>query len=209
MTKRILILSDSLALPRNIPEVCTYNETWPILLRKNGFDVHQVSIGGATSEDLLRQAPYHCSYNPEIVLIQVGIVDCAPRFMTKMELSLVRKLPFGHLIIRAINTKSVKKIRKIQYIPPKSFKKNIESIDLIFRNAHTIFIEILPVVAEYEKLLPGVRRNVEVYNEILKNSARKTININDIGRDGIMSDHHHLNALGHQYIFSRILNMIV
>ncbi len=68
--KKILVITDSLGLPRKDPEECLYENTWPILLKKNGFIIHQVSIGGATIDQLYRQVAYHKLFNPDIVIIQ-------------------------------------------------------------------------------------------------------------------------------------------
>ncbi len=54
--KKILVITDSLGLPRKDPEECLFENTWPFLLKKNGFIIHQVSIGGATIDQLYRQA---------------------------------------------------------------------------------------------------------------------------------------------------------
>lgn len=41
--KKILIITDSLALPREKPEICAFEDTWPELLKKNKkFQIHQV-----------------------------------------------------------------------------------------------------------------------------------------------------------------------
>lgn len=44
--KRILILTDSLGLPRTEPQLVKYEETYISLLRKDGYDVVNLSMGG-------------------------------------------------------------------------------------------------------------------------------------------------------------------
>lgn len=83
-----MILTDSLSLPRVFPEKCKFEDTYPYLLRRMGLHVHQVSIGGATSDTLVSQLHYHLPFNPKIIILQVGIVDCAPRFARKSEVFL-------------------------------------------------------------------------------------------------------------------------
>ena len=90
LNNKILLLSDSIALPRVRPEKVTFEETYPNLLRQKGFKIHQVSIGGATSTTLLSQLHYHIHFSPDIVILQVGIVDCAPRFANKYEIFIIR-----------------------------------------------------------------------------------------------------------------------
>src|SRR5688500_17972440 len=89
--KKILIITDSLGLPRAVPEVCSYEQTWPFLLNNAGYQIHQVSIGGATVSELYRQLEYHYLFLPDLVIVQSGIVDCAPRALGKFESLLLNK----------------------------------------------------------------------------------------------------------------------
>lgn len=126
--KRVLILSDSLALARTKPEICLYEDTYPAFLKK-GFEVHQVSIGGATSADLLKQVHYHKSFNPDVVILQVGIVDCAPRFISRKELDFTYAIgAIGKGLRYMLNKKWIKQIRKISYINKAEFKENLNKI---------------------------------------------------------------------------------
>lgn len=94
--RRILVITDSLGLPRDYPERCIYSDTWPALLKKDGHIIHQISIGGATVSELADQLlSYHLSFCPDVVLFQSGIVDCAPRAFTRNELFFVKKQSSG------------------------------------------------------------------------------------------------------------------
>lgn len=209
MAKKILILTDSLGLPREKPEVCAYEQTWPVLLKQNpDFIVHQVSIGGGTSSDILRQIEYHHSFNPDIVIVQVGIVDCAPRFMTRLELEIIKKIPFlGRRLIKTLNNNAVRKYRNISYCPPKAFENNIIKIHQTFKDREVYYIGILPATDTYESILPGIASNIKLYNKILSKQPG-FLSMEKISTTCIMSDHHHLNANGHSYIYSKILEQI-
>ena len=207
MTK-ILLLTDSLGLSRAIPEICEYEKTWPFGLRSAGFQIHQVSIGGATSYDLVSQLHYHLSYKPDLVLLQVGIVDCAPRFMTKTELSITRKLgPVGNFMRGAFNKRWIKRLRNLTYVSKMDFQKNIKQIRTSI-NVPLVGISILPASMEYEKKLPGVSKNIRDYNLILKAESNSFLSLDNIPFTGIMSDHHHLNAEGHDYILDSLLELL-
>ncbi len=206
MPKRVLILSDSLALPRLTPEPCSYEETWPYRLKGEGFEVIQNSIGGATSYDLAKQCYYYKAINPDAVVVQVGIVDCAPRFLLKPELFLLQRIPFfGKKIIGILNKPSVKKMRNIQYIPIHKFRSNVKTIVEAFGRDRVNFIGIVPSNNEYEKVLPGIGKNIKAYNQVLKDSGN-FMSIDDFPREGIMSDFHHINAVGHKEILRVVLS---
>lgn len=207
MLKKILILSDSLALPREKPESCNYADTWPFLL-KSKFDIHQVSIGGATSEDLKNQIFYHKMFEPDIVIIQVGIVDCAPRFATQFELALLNRIPFfGKFIIKFLKTKQVRKLRKKTYINLNTFEIIIKNIQDSF-NVPVYFISIINATKDYEKKLPGVTENINRYNDRLKSISKYYIDLKSFPSQGIMTDFHHINSYGHSYIYDLIIKEI-
>jgi lysophospholipase L1-like esterase len=202
MSKRILLLTDSLPLPRFKPEVCEYIHTYPELLKQHGYIVHQVSIGGATSGDLLTQVNYHKAFNPDYIFVQVGIVDCAPRFFTRLELELYRKLKrVGKTIME------LRKTRKKVYTNSNGFEANINTIQKRYGNIPVYFLGILPATEIYEKLLPGITQNIKTYNAILSKMAN-FIPTDDFNFSGIMSDGHHLNANGHQQLFKKIVNVL-
>ena len=208
MNKKILLLTDSLALPRQIPEFCSYNDTWPELLRKLGYSIHQVSIGGATSSDLLNQVSYHKVYDPDLVIIQVGIVDCVPRFATKLEVILLRKMGYvGAFVLKVLNHKRIRKIRKITYVDPALFERNVVTIQNKFNGTKIYFLGILPATEAYERILPGVRKRIIEYNKILKEKT-DYISVEDFESSGIMSDFHHLNQRGHKQLIDKIVNHI-
>lgn len=208
MNKRVLVLSDSLALPRDFPEVCDYDTVWPSLLKKTGYLVHQVSIGGVTSDVLCGQINYHKRFQPDIVIIQVGIVDCAPRFATRFELEFLKRLSIlGKGIIRLLKVPFVRKLRGVTYTKPSLFKQKILEIqDLL--DVPVYFISIVNATEGYEKKLKGITSKIKAYNQILKDNAKSYIDLSNMPISGIMSDFHHLNSEGHKYIYDRIIEVI-
>lgn len=206
--KKILILSDSLALPRIKPECCLYEDTYPAILKKE-YEVHQVSIGFATSKDLLNQINYHKSFNPNIVFLQVGIVDCAPRYMTRKELDFCNSLGLlGKIIKRLFKRKWLRKTRKVSFVNKKNFEVNLMKIESNF-DCPVVAINILSATNAYESILPNVKNQIIEYNEIFDKVFEMKISTYDIlEKKGIMSDHHHINKIGHQFIFNKIKSII-
>ncbi|QCK15921.1 SGNH/GDSL hydrolase family protein [Mangrovivirga cuniculi] len=211
MVKRILVFTDSLGLPRELPETCEFEETWPYLL-KEVFLVHQVSIGGGTIGDLLRQVSYHKMFKPDIVIIQSGIVDCAPRSLKHFELDLIKRIPFiSNVLLKLIkkNSKSLRKIRKTSYTSPEDFKEKNGRIKMSLKDSNIYALSILPASEKYEKKVPGITQSIAKYNSILKELyLDKFIDLNDIPREFIMSDSIHLNSKGQRYIYKLILEKL-
>jgi hypothetical protein len=208
MTKRILLLTDSLSLPRSKPEFCPFEKTYPELLRRANNFVCNVAIGGASSTDLVKQIFYFEGMNFDYIFIQSGIVDCTPRFLKRTELKVLRSIPIiGNNIIGILNKQWIRNIRSITYTTPKKYKENIQKFIDGFPNQKVYFIGILPGNTEYEQIVKNITKRINQYNSILKNSGNY-ISMENIPNEGIMSDHHHLTEVGHAYIFETIKKMI-
>jgi len=110
----ILVLTDSLGLPRASPERCKFFETWPELLRRKRYTLRKCSIGAATSEDILGQLRYREEMPIRACVIQVGIVDCTPRFASKLEVNMIKSMGkyISSALFYILNRPFVRKIRK-------------------------------------------------------------------------------------------------
>lgn len=205
---KILVLSDSLALPRHKPETCIFDNTWPQLLKNSGFTLHQVSLGGGTIIDIFKQSKYHKSFNPDIVIVQAGIVDCAPRFISRDEKYFLTKIPrYGKKVINFLNKPWLRKIRSLTYVKQKEYNKYLKRIVKLYGNAQQIYFCEIVGGEGYENVLPGIRRNIRKYNSILS-SIEGTKMINFEQDDITMSDFHHLNRNGHRDLFNQIRTQI-
>ena len=204
---RILLFTDSLSLPRSTPEHCTHDKTWPELLRKKGHEVCLSAIGGATIKTIFNQTFYFQDDDYfDMVIIQSGIVDCAPRFARKWEVKLYKNIPLiGKSIIKRLNTKSIRKIRNLTYTSPKEFQYYLNKFSTAFK-CPTIFIEILPALSSYEAQLPGIAENINKYNALI--GQYPNIAMKNIPPEAVMSDYHHLNAIGHQFVCEQIIKRI-
>lgn len=207
MSKRILLLTDSLALPRAEPERCEYEDTWPELLKKHGYIVHQVSIGGATISELLSQCNYHKMFNPDVVILQSGIVDCAPRFASKLELQILRKIPIvGKWMLNLLSKRKVRKYRNKTYTSPDGYKRGMHNVKTFYKGCKVYAIDILPSQPDYEKILEGITKNIGEYNSIIYSVfGDNVIKMEKMPAEGIMKDFHHINSIGHQYVYQSIL----
>jgi hypothetical protein len=68
------------------------------------------------------------------------------------------------------------------------------------------FIEIAPATKEYERQLPGVKKNIDCYNQLIQ--QHKHISLHNLPQEGLMTDGHHLNPLGHLFIAQQVLNCL-
>lgn len=210
--KKILVISDSLGLPRENPDgMVYYHETWPSLLKHN-FEVVHLGIGGATIDMLVSQAGYYRFCNPDIVIVQSGIVDCAPRTMTKKEKEFWLNFPLINKIVYRIVYKYpnfLRKLRTISLTPPKEYKNQLIKLKKIFPKNPVFALSILEAKKGYEQKLPGISKRINDYNLILHDIfGANFINLSELKEGGICSDFHHLNTKGHSYISNQLLEIL-
>lgn len=209
--KRIILFTDSLALPRKIPEVTYYEDTYPYLLR-NDFEVFQFSKGGARIVDLLEQVFYYQQYKPDCVIIQSGIVDCAPRaFSWNEELFMQSNIcgkAIRKLLSLTITTKKLRNFRQKSWTDIVLYERCCKKFKDLFPNIPVYAISIVPASDEYERKVPGINNKINRYNDMLRKAFGGVISLHDIPFTYIMSDGHHLNKLGHKYVYERIMEQI-
>lgn len=208
---KIQIFSDSLALPREIPQQVYYEETYPAMLSLN-HTVAQYSKGGAVIKELLDQTFYYKMFQPDVVILQSGIVDCGPRPFTQFEehfFSLNFFTKGCKAILKRLTKKWLRNLRKVAWTKPSQYRAYCMKFKEVYGSTPIFALGILPARVEYEKQLKGITKRVNEYNLILKEVfGDHFIDTSSIPDSGIMADHHHLTAEGHQYIYSLITERI-
>lgn len=206
----VLLISDSLAFPRAEPEVVRYEDTYIALLKAEfpDYDFIHVGRGGGTIVDLYKHTTYfHATVEPALVLMQCGIVDCAPRALTVVEQQIITRLPLlgsfiGTMVKR--HAKRLRRWRRITYTPLPAFTDYIKRFESLYKNVH--WIGILPAVPEYEALINGIAEKINQYNDVLR--QYRFISTDDFVSDDIMTDFHHLNRSGHQKMFIKLTDLV-
>jgi len=204
----ILFLTDSLSLPREGGlEKVNYEDTFPFLLKKKFKEDNCIflGIGGATITDLHRQATYYSGLKPDLVFLQCGIVDCAPRPFRRIETRIINKLKIRFLFDPIKNI--LVKYRNYKFTSLHKFNILTNELNNIFKHSKVYSIGILPSSEEYERKLPGITKAINNYNSILESNLLY-IDVLDFPRDGFLSDFHHLNKIGHDYIYKKICSII-
>jgi hypothetical protein len=210
--KRIVLFTDSLAMPREEPEITYYEDTYPYLLR-NDYEVFQFSKGGGVMSEFVEQTFYYNQYKPDIIILQLGIVDCGPRAFTKLEEAIFHSNRVFGLIRSVLSrtklSKKIRNIRRVSWTSEKKYEQGCRFFIDKFKNSKVYALSIVPTTEEYEKQVPGISKKVKRYNDILKNVFQENlIDISGIPTEGIMSDHHHLTKVGHQYVYGQILRKL-
>lgn len=226
--KRILIIGDSLAMPRGeVP----YEETWPYFLGKKFPDYEfidktrrasksdrLVNEGGGY-KNIKRGADVLEHYNPDVVIVQIGITDCSPRYFRKSSL-FSKLLNVSPNFIKSSIYSFIKKYfeRKVKYadIDSNIFEKNWRNyIDrAVANNTEIIIISISAVSSEFIKKSPEIEIAIQTYNIILKNLASEFKNVTYIDPidknviEKVAIDELHVNKEGHKIVFEELKKMI-
>lgn len=226
MTK-VLIVADSNGMPRN--EI-TYEDTWiyklimsfPGLLfidrcKRASTVVRLVSEGGDVvnikqGADLLEY------YKPQIVILQLGIVDCAPRYVNKDNffVKILYQLPkkLQSIIFYFIKKYTIRN-PKYAFVSLKAFKHILESY--LTRAAETgsmvLAIEIAPVTEEFIRKSPHIRKSIDDYNNVFRELKSRFSNLflvnpfgPDINIEAIALDEFHVNSEGHTIVYEAVKN---
>lgn len=207
--KTIIILTDSVALPRKHNKgIVSWEQTYIYRLKKHlkDYEIINLSIGGGSLKDIRNQVNYYKVLNPICVIIQCGIVDAAPRAFSRLEMDIIKKFKLFRLTKPWVSF--LRKYRSVHYVNPTEFKQLLKQIKNEFNNTYFFTIGIIPSSLDYEKQLPNVTKSIDTYNAILATYSN-FISLEEIPRDGILEDHHHINGLGHDFIYNKILEKFI
>jgi acyl-CoA thioesterase I len=220
--KKIIIVTDSVSMPR--AEI-RYEETWIHLLRKEfpHYDIIDRPGRGSTSTRLVTEGGGGVDllemYMPDIVILQLGMADCAPRLFNKrgLEYRIVSRTLPAWARRRYIDWVKKHRVRDpgVTEVPPEEFRANISAF---FRRAQSIgarvlIIPILPPIDLQVRKSPHVAVNVERYNAIYREVVAQFpdvtivdpfrnnggIDINDLAIDEV-----HVNPAGLRMIFESL-----
>ena len=214
---KFLILTDSIGNPRVFPasEITQLEETYPYIIRNHFPNAvfWQCPFGNIPTEKLVSQAAGYLSiWNPDVVIIQSGIIDCRPEAFTEFEKTIVNKLagPFSKYIKRYLYNPSLIRHRQVHRVSKSNFRKTDKKLKLLFEESKIFWIEICAKDA-YENARPGVQKRIEEYNQIIehiygKNMIRVKKKLLEL--DGFNIDNMHWNKRGHEAVADILIDRI-
>lgn len=215
----ILVLGDSLPFGRPRYGICR-DKTWPYILQRelNAF-ICMRACGGATSMDVLAEATSLAGYwfgssqarLFDAVFVQVGIVDAAPRLVSKPLYSYVSKIPGFSRLQRS---RRLHQLVGRPWVSSGQFSQVIVKIDkLLGRLSEQVFFVEIAMPDHY------LKENVGDFSSLV--SDRNLLISSCIGEKRfircwggvnvpqfLLPDGHHLNELGHRLVAQKCLERI-
>lgn len=186
--RRVVALADSLALPRDEGgDRVRWEETWPRVLQR------QLADCGMSDDEVINCATRartattlnghdfqeHVRFKrPDVIVLQIGIVDCAPRIFSSREKRLLAAMPAAvrRSIVRwraarraAITARDP--LRKV-VTPPAVFASSLTHFaSAVAALPWPLHIVVLPILSNrpvMEAKSPGHGSNVDRYNALLR-----------------------------------------
>ncbi|MCP4132125.1 MAG: SGNH/GDSL hydrolase family protein [bacterium] len=207
-------------MPR--PEI-PYEKTWIFRLKKKfpEYDFIEKSARGSTSMRLVTEGGGGVdlleTYRPETVILQLGMVECAPRLFRKKgpEFFFINKILPARLRPKYIRYIKKKRVRnpELTDVSPEQFKANITAY---FTRAaalktRVIVILILTPTTLFKAKSPHIEKNITLYNDIYKEAASPFPSVEiippfdeDINMDDITLDELHINEQGYDLLYQRL-----
>lgn len=225
---KVMCVGDSTSLPGHDN---SYEDTWFYRLTREfiNFDFINVFRRGITTEILVTegggydQFPMGADclefYDPNMVILNLGIVDCAPRLLNRVDNLILRCLPN---IAKRFFIKGIKKIKTRKasntLVSQQQFEYNlINYIErCLLKKVEMLILISIPVPDErMVKKNPNIIKNVEEFNKILCNMAEKYFFIKSISPldsrnydKVIFEDGYHPNPLGNDIVFQELKEVI-
>lgn len=211
---------DSLALPR---EGCCYSDTWIAKLKKDYPSVDFLCNfkGGMLVCDLLESWDYMRYAEADIVVIQEGICDCAPRYINdqkliwKVLLLLSDKIMVSGLLWRILKLKTRRST--CTYTPKHLFadKYNIMLSDIYRNNVKKVIIIKIghgaqSVICKSQYF----NSNVDAYNQVFDNLKKiygdKLLLVDPLNQvdEDMFVDGYHCNAKGMGFVYRDLTEVL-
>src|SRR6266403_3780608 len=233
---KIAILADSLALPReDVSAERALEATYPFLLDQSlrhhyGAHAPLVIERGMRRRTIEYVLDDWCEQvvlkHPDMVVIHVGIVDCAPRVFLRRERAFVERMRFTRLRDRILrfahdHRRAITRRLPRVYVPLARFEGHVKEIVQKVREQDIrslIFVNIISPPDSVEQRSFGFQRNVEFYNQVLQDQTRhRNISLIDLnkliksqgGADKLTVDGIHLNEEGHQMLAQQIETRVI
>jgi hypothetical protein len=224
--KRLNIITDSLGMPR---EVTTPAQTWTELISekyKGNFIIKQFLRRNLSIEDIVSYLPDYVTYwTPDILIIQIGIVDCCRRAMSKKMrdildlMSRLRLSRIANIVHKHCRRKhyAITKKKNIHYCDPKQFYDCICKIVTEARREKNCIIAMIAIAAPCYELVEktyGSIQDAQIYNAVLEQAAKDmhftVINPyeNEEAENIVLVDGHHLTERGHELVEEAVDNFL-
>lgn len=184
---RVVALADSLSMPRPEREGGTrvrWDETWPkrleARLQARGIEAEVINCGKRSRTALDLEVREHINFKePDVVVLQVGIVDCAPRVFSQWEKKWLGSSFVPHRVRTWLTTYRSARRAKLTarnplakvYTSPRAYRRALLQFkELLASRTPPIRVIVLPTLVHsaLSTKSAGYASNASLYNGILQ-----------------------------------------
>lgn len=227
---KIVVMADSLAMAREGETNVAYEATYPYLLDQSLRRRFQGDAPTVIERGMRRRTIEYVLdewyelvdlRRPEVVVVHVGIVDCAPRVFLRRERQFVENLRPVFLREAILNNvhrhrSAIVNMRKKVYVDANRFNSLVGQVierAKVSKLRSLVIVNIITPPAEMEARSPGFIKNVGIYNQILKAHADMNgVHLIDLDRmikeaggvESLTVDGIHINDAGHAMLAREI-----
>ena len=215
---KIFVIANSQGTTSGVTE----GESYPYLLQRilPDYHYHFFILSGGSIREFETHIGNILLVNPDLVIFQIGIMECARRILSETEKKVLKKLPLGWMITKKLHDHRKWTIQwrnrfniNSRKMTPGVFRDGIRSLSEKLNRYHIqyLFLEIPYFSPQYEReYYPLINEDIHVYNQIIGefNSAPIVYPEDDlysIWQQGTV----HFNKAGHQLVAERIKKIIL
>jgi acyl-CoA thioesterase I len=220
--KKISIFGDSNSIPRSEygVELITEKDTYGYKISDNFKCAEIINYGSASNRsDKVDKFIGKNNIKPDdfdLIILNIGICDCAPRLFSKIESKILQYLPnrIRGFVIRAAKSNSLFLTRYIPkyYVSKNNFEKNINNILSKFNSGLVVIVGISNVSDELAGSRCNYRSQIKSYNNILYKRAiykgQYFIDMYNNDNSYLLHDGLHISIKAHDYIYHEIENIL-
>lgn len=218
---RVVLLANSQGTSAGIH----WKEAYPAVLAEllgENIELHRLLMSGWTIRDFLGVIEDNViGLHPDLIVIQIGVVECARRVLSAKQKAIFRILPFGRKITRYlhINRAIVLKIRNwlginTRLVELLEFEILISKAVKIFEEHHVPYLFVpIPLLPDNGASLkhPMINNDIEEYNRILIKHDNFPVNseLNQLRNLMFQLESVHFTVGGHKSIAEYLARLIV
>lgn len=209
---RVVIVTDSLGCPRRETKVCA---TWVDKILKSrfakNFYFYTVCIPGLSSKCV--PMDYLAELEPDIVILQVGIVDACRRVLGSRVGHWISLVPVVRDIVRSVSSRyhyQLTRLYNVHYASISDYERMIRFI-LDKTKAVIFFVPIAPAGEVFRKKIYNIDNEIQKYNSVAKKIKDKRLvylNPYTTKKQIFISDGHHLNDLGIELVYEEVKEVL-
>lgn len=219
MASRVSIVTNSQGTRTGV----SLGESYPALARREltalGFDVQLLVMSGWSIVDVNAQLENVLLFEPDLVLVQIGIVECTRRILSRREKNLLSVVPGGWRVTRWLHDRRapVVRVRRRLGIDAREvklplFEAEVERLVAAIgeTGAELVLLEIPSLPAGHDAdYLPHGNEDIEAYNRVLrKHRAQELLRRSDPLDELFQEQSVHLSPAGHLLAAERLVAIV-